>query len=270
VFFVAKPLIPNKGYSVTLPDFDPQTHLTQLQEGCRTLGIALDSRQLAQFELYYRELVEWNEKFNLTAIIDYREVQIRHFLDCLVALPLIAQQLGETLPPARPLRLLDVGTGAGFPGIPLKIVAPRLRVTLMDGTGKKVLFLSETVAKLELSDVAVVQGRAEEMGNDPDYRGRFDVVTARAVAALNTLVEYLLPFVKQNGMAVIYKGASAPQELSEARKAIETLGGETIRLAPVQVPFLEEQRFVLLVKKRLPTPERFPRGQGLPRKKPLC
>src|SRR5262249_6465861 len=146
---------------------------------------------------------------------------------------------------------------------------PSLKVTLMDGTGKKVLFLSETVAKLGLSDVEVVQGRAEEVGNDSDFRGRFDLVTARAVAALNTLVEYLLPFVRMGGMAMIYKGASAPQELSEARKAIELLGGETIRLAPLQVPLLEEQRFVLLIKKRHPTPERFPRGQGLPRKKPL-
>jgi len=241
----------------------------QLQEGCHTLGIALDQRQLTQFELYYRELAEWNEKFNLTAIIDYREVQIKHFLDCLVALPLLAQQVGETLPPAQPLSLIDVGTGAGFPGIPLKIVAPNLKVTLTDGTGKKVLFLNETIAKLGLGDVEVVQGRAEEMGNDPTYRGHFDVVTARAVAPLNTLVEYLLPFVRRDGMAVIYKGASAPQELSEARKAIELLGGETVRLAPVHVPLLEEQRFMLLIKKGHPTPERFPRGQGLPRKKPL-
>jgi 16S rRNA (guanine527-N7)-methyltransferase len=252
-----------------LSDFDPQTHLAQLQTGCRALGISLDAQQLAQFELYYRELVEWNEKFNLTAITDYIEVQIKHFLDSLVALPLIAEEFGEPVPPERPLHLLDVGTGAGFPGIPLKIVAPRIKVTLMDGTGKKITFLREIVAKLGLSHVEVVQGRAEEMGNHPRYRGQFDLVTARAVASLNTLVEYLLPLVRRGGLAVIYKGSGAPQEFIEARKAIELLGGETARLAPVKVPLLDEQRFVLLIKKLHPTPERFPRGQGLPRKKPL-
>jgi 16S rRNA (guanine527-N7)-methyltransferase len=256
--------------SLPLPlDFDSQTHLAHLQEGCRTLGIPLDAQQLAQFELYYRELVAWNEKFNLTAITDYTEVQVKHFLDCLVALPLIAAELGEAVPPERPLHLLDVGTGAGFPGIPLKIAAPRLKVMLMDGTGKKITFLREMVAKLGLSGVEVVQGRAEEMGNSPSYRGQFDLVTARAVAALNTLVEYLLPLVRRGGLAVIYKGASAPQEFIEARKAIDLLGGETVRLAPVKVPFLDEQRYVLLIKKQQPTPERYPRGQGLPRKKPL-
>jgi 16S rRNA (guanine527-N7)-methyltransferase len=229
----------------------------------------LDAQQLVQFELYFRELVEWNEKFNLTAITEYVEVQIKHFLDSLVALPLIVTALGETMPPERPLRLLDVGTGAGFPGIPLKIVAPRLNVTLMDGTGKKITFLQETVTKLGLQEVEVVQGRAEEMGNNDLYRGQFDLVTARAVAALNTLVEYLLPFVRRGGLAVIYKGTSAPQEFAEARKAIELLGGETLQLAPVQVPFLDEQRYLLLIKKQRATPDRFPRGQGLPRKKPL-
>jgi 16S rRNA (guanine527-N7)-methyltransferase len=252
-----------------MPHFDSQQRLLQLQEGCRALGITLDAQQLAQFESYYHELVEWNEKFNLTAITDYTEVQIKHFLDSLVALPLVAAQIGEALPLQRPLHLLDVGTGAGFPGIPLKIVAPHLKVTLMDGTGKKVTFLREVVAKLGLRDVEVVQGRAEEMGNHPNYRANFDLVTARAVAALNTLVEYLLPLVRRGGLAVIYKGSSAPQEHNEARKAIDLLGGETVRLTPVQVPLLEEQRYILLIKKQRATPDRFPRGQGLPRKKPL-
>jgi 16S rRNA (guanine527-N7)-methyltransferase len=263
--------LPESGASLfAAADFDPKIHLLQLQAGCELLGIPLDVQQLIRFEIYYRELVEWNDKFNLTAITDYTEVQIKHFLDSLVALPLIAQATGDVVPPTQPFHLLDVGTGAGFPGIPLKLVAPQLKVTLMDGTGKKILFLRELVAKLGLKDVEVVQGRAEEVGNSPDYRAQFDLVTARAVASLNTLVEYLLPLVRRGGLAVIYKGASAPQELLEARKAIELLGGGTVQLESVQVPLLSEQRYLLLIKKQHPTPERYPRGQGLPRKKPLA
>jgi 16S rRNA (guanine527-N7)-methyltransferase len=255
--------------SEPLPTIDPKLHLTQLQAGCRTLGIDLDLHQLAQFERYAHDLAAWNAKFNLTAITDYADVQVKHFLDCLAALPLLAEELGEPLPLQTARHLLDVGSGAGFPGLPLKIAAPRLQVTLMDGTGKKILFLQEMVSRLALAHVKLAQGRAEEMGRNPDYRGQFDLVTARAVAPLNVLVEYLLPLVRRGGLAVIYKGASAPQEFIEARKAIDLLGGETVRLAPVQVPLLGEQRFILLIKKSKPTPERFPRGQGLARKKPL-
>ena len=146
---------------------------------------------------------------------------------------------------------------------------PRLPWTLLDGTGKKITFLSQLATQLGLVDVTFVQGRAEEVGRDSAYRAQFDLVTARAVAPLNTLVEYLLPLVRREGLAMIYKGASAPQEFIEARKAIELLGGETVRLAPVQVPFLEEKRFILLIKKIRPTPDLYPRGQGLARKKPL-
>jgi 16S rRNA (guanine527-N7)-methyltransferase len=240
-----------------------------LQEGCQTLGLDLNPAQLAQFEQYYHELVLWNQKFNLTAITEYEDVQLKHFLDSLVALPVIAEELHEDLPLARPLRLVDVGTGAGFPGIPLKIAAPSLQVTLIDGTGKKIQFLQQLVKTLKLQGVAVVQGRAEELGRNPHYREQFDLVTARAVAPLNTLTEYLLPLVRREGMAVIFKGPSAPQEFIEARKAIELLGGETVRFAPVKVPSLDEQRFVVLIKKVRPTPNLYPRGQGLARKKPL-
>jgi 16S rRNA (guanine527-N7)-methyltransferase len=251
------------------PSFDPANRMQLLQEGCQALGIELTPTQVAQFETFCQELVRWNEKFNLTAITGYEEVQVKHFLDSLVALPVIVEELGERLPPVTPLHLVDVGTGAGFPGIPLKIAAPRLKLTLMDGTGKKVSFLREVVDRLGLRNVAVVQGRAEELGRNPSYRGQFDLVTARAVAPLNTLAEYLLPLARRGGLAVVYKGAGAAQEFIEARKAIDLLGGETVRLAPVKVPLLGEQRFILLVKKVRPTPERYPRGQGLPRKRPI-
>jgi 16S rRNA (guanine527-N7)-methyltransferase len=252
-----------------LPESEQAQTLTLLAQGCQQLGFALNEGQLAQFELFYQELVTWNQKLNLTAITEYQEVQTKHFLDALVGLPILAEVLGEPLPITRPLHCIDVGTGAGFPGIPLQIALPRMRWTLMDGTGKKVQFLRQLVAKLGLAHVNLVQGRAEELGRESAYRAQFDLVTARAVAPLNTLVEYLLPLVRGEGWAMIYKGASAPQEFMEARQAIELLGGETVRLAPVHVPFLDEKRFVLLIKKVRPTPNLYPRPQGLARKKPL-
>ena len=195
-------------------------------------------------------------------------MQTKHFLDSLVSLPLIAEELGSSLPlPA--LRLLDVGTGAGFPGIPLKLAAPALRLTLMDGTQKKIAFLEYLLSALGVEDVALVHGRAEEIGRAPAHREQYDIVVARAVAPLNTLAEYLLPLVVKGGLVVIYKGPSAPEEFVEARRAIKVLGGEAVRLAPVAVPFLDERRFILLLKKIAPTPSQYPRGQGLPRKRPI-
>jgi 16S rRNA (guanine527-N7)-methyltransferase len=240
-----------------------------LAAGAVELGWPLRPTQLAQFERFYQELVAWNEKFNLTAITGYEDVQTRHFLDCLAGLPLLAEEW-QTAPLAtHTARALDVGTGAGFPGIPLKIVLPQLQWTLMDGTGKKIIFLRQLITQLGLSGVTVVQGRAEELGRQATFRQQFDLVTARAVAPLNTLVEYLLPLAAIGGLVMVYKGASAPQEFMAARRAIELLGGEPVRLAPVQVPLLDEKRFILLVKKVRPTPPHYPRGQGLARKKPI-
>lgn len=234
------------------------------------LGLPLSARQAEQFATYYRSLVTWNERFNLTAITDVEGVQTKHFLDSLAGWPPTAAEKGIKGALARPLHLVDVGTGAGFPGVPLKILLPELTLTLVDGTGKKVRFLNHLVEDLGLEQVTVVQGRAEELGQKPAFRERFDLVTARAVAPLATLVEYLLPLVKHDGLAVIYKGANVAQEFIDARKAIELLGGETVRMAPLKVPFLEEQRFLLLVRKVRATPRIYPRGQGLARTKPLA
>lgn len=243
--------------------------LPLLEDGCRTLGIPLSPHQIEQFGRYYDALVLWSKKFNLTAITDYEGVQTKHFLDSLVALPVIVEELGETLPLKRRSHLVDVGTGAGFPGLPLKIAAPRLKLTLMDGTGKKIRFLSAMVDALGLENTDVVQGRAEELGRATAHRGQYDLVTARAVAPLNTLVEYLLPLVRRNGYAIVYKGPSASEEFIDARKAIEVLGGEVIRFAPVEVPHLDESRFIILIKKTRRTPDPYPRGQGLARRKPI-
>ena len=253
----------------TLPPVEANAAaMALLAAGSAQLGLPLSPVQLAQFETYYEFLVAWNAKFNLTAITAYADVQTKHFLDCLVGLRLLVDERKTPLA-SQTLRCLDVGTGAGFPGLPLKIAMPNLHWTLMDGTGKKITFLKELVEKLGLAGVDVVQGRAEEMGRRADFRERFDLVTARAVAPLSTLAEYLLPLVRVGGLVMAYKGAAAPQEFMEARKAIELLGGEVVRLAPVQTPFLDEKRFILLIKKIRPTPSLYPRGKGLARKQPL-
>lgn len=243
--------------------------LPLLQQGAEQLGLAFSAAQLAQFERYYQLLVEWNQKFNLTSIVERSDVQTKHFLDSLVGLLVWAGELGEALPLQRSLRCVDVGSGAGFPGIPLKVAAPTLQWTLMDGTGKKIIFLRHVLAELGLQDTEVVQGRAEELGRHSSYREQFDLVTARAVAPLSTLVEYLLPLARRQGLVMIYKGAGVAEEFIAARKAIGLLGGETVRMAPIQVPFLEEQRFIVLIRKVQSTPNIYPRGQGLARKKPL-
>jgi 16S rRNA (guanine527-N7)-methyltransferase len=238
-------------------------------EGAVQLGIPLTEQQSTQFQHYFELLVEWNQRINLTAIEDLEGVQTKHFLDSMVGLPLIAEELKTSVPPSTALRAIDVGSGAGFPGIPLKIVWPSLRLTLLDGTGKKVTFLREVVQALNLADVDVVQGRAEELALQTAYREQYDLVMARAVARLNTLVEYLLPFVRQGGFVMAYKGPSASEEFIEAQKAIAKLGGETVRFAPVSVPFLTEERRILLIKKTNRTPQAYPRQRGLPRKDPL-
>lgn len=240
---------------------------TLLVSGAQQLGIALAPAQVQQFETYHHLLVEWNERFNLTAITGYEEVQTKHFLDSLAGLPLLQGALDGALPAN--LSLCDVGTGAGFPGIPLKIALPNLALTLIDGTAKKIAFLNTVCATLGLAATELVQGRAEELGQQVEWRARFDVVTARAVAPLNTLVEYLLPLVRRDGHAMIYKGANAPQEVEEARKAIALLGGEIAQVAPLHVPHLEEARHIILLRKVKATPVQYPRGQGLARKEPL-
>lgn len=254
----------------TLPkQATPLPTLELLAQGSQQLNLTLTDQQLAQFARYYQELLLWNDRFNLTAITDDHGVQVKHFLDCLIGLRILEEELRPPL--AQPaLHCLDVGTGAGFPGLPLKIARPQWQWTLLDGTGKKILFLNELVAQLGLTAVTVLQGRAEELGRQVGYREQFDLVTARAVAPLNSLVEYLLPLTRVGGLVMVYKGSSAPQEFMEARKAIDVLGGEAVRLAPVQVPFLTEKRFILLLKKSRPCPAVYPRGQGLSRKKPIA
>ncbi|MGD8793433.1 MAG: 16S rRNA (guanine(527)-N(7))-methyltransferase RsmG [Anaerolineae bacterium] len=241
--------------------------MKQLASGARALGLHLDGGQVDAFEAYYRELVAWNQKFNLTAITDYEGVQIRHFLDSLSLL--VAADVREiaTRPGAR---AIDVGSGAGFPGIPLKLVCPGLHLTLLEATGKKVTFLEHIVAHLGLAGVTAIKGRAEALAHDPAHRESYDLVTARAVADLAVLAEYCLPFCRPAGRVVAQKGAAGEAEAGAAAAAIETVGGALRDVVPVVLPGLPADRTLIVLEKVGPTPPAYPRRPGMPAKRPLA
>ncbi|HUV88397.1 MAG TPA: 16S rRNA (guanine(527)-N(7))-methyltransferase RsmG [Anaerolineae bacterium] len=232
--------------------------------GARELGVTLTDRHLAAFEACYRELLEWNQRFNLTAVTDREGVLVRHFLDslsCLKALPRAELLAGA--------RVIDVGTGAGFPGLPLKIVCPSMRLTLLEATRKKVTYLEHVVHELGLKGVEVIHGRAEDLGRDPAHRERYDWALARAVAEMPTLAEYLLPLVRVGGAALAQKGEGAAAEVHGTDAAIATLGGRVRQLLPVELRGLAETRYLVVVDKVAATPERYPRRTGVPKKRPL-
>jgi 16S rRNA (guanine527-N7)-methyltransferase len=241
--------------------------MERLQAGAQAFGLHLTDRQLAMFQTLYEELVDWNERFNLTAITDYEQVQIRHFLDSLSCLLAFRQQpLDRT---KEPLRCIDIGSGAGFPGLPIKIYWPQIQMVLLEATGKKVDFLEHVVARLGLKGVSAIKGRAEELAHDSAHRERYDVALARAVAGLPVLVEYMLPFCRLGGLAVAQKGASAQEETHAAEQAISFLGGQVQQVIPVELMGLAEQRYLVVLKKVARTPEQYPRRPGMPAKHPL-
>ncbi|HDQ70718.1 MAG TPA: 16S rRNA (guanine(527)-N(7))-methyltransferase RsmG [Chloroflexi bacterium] len=232
--------------------------------GARDLNIRLTDEHLAAFEICYRELMDWNERFNLTAITDHEGVLIRHFLDSLSCLKVLPR--GRLADGAR---MIDVGAGAGFPGIPLKIVCPKIRLTLLEATHKKVVFLKHVVDVLGLQNVEIIHERAETLGQDLTHREQYDFVLARAVADMPTLVEYLLPLAQIGGMALAQKGHAAAAEAQRAEVAIETLGGRLRQLAPVELRGLAETRYLVVMDKIASTPEKYPRRPGMPQKRPI-
>ncbi len=234
-----------------------------LAQGARELGIELAGHQLDLFEIYYRELADWNQRVNLTAIIDYAEVQVKHFLDSLTLL----LTLPEGLAPGT--RIMDVGSGAGFPGLPLKLVFPDLRLTLSDSVGKKVAFLKHLLPTLGLADVELHTGRAEDLGHDPELRESFDLVLARGVAKQPVLLEYTLPFCAVGGRVVAWKHGGIEAELAAAKNALTRLGGGPVGVHPVTVTGLTDNRILVVVEKVRPTPKEFPRRPGTPAKQPL-
>lgn len=230
-----------------------------LQEGSKQFGLTLNENQVKAFLSYMKVLLEWNEKINLTAIENEREVIIKHFIDSLSILPYIEN---------KEISIIDVGTGGGFPGIPVKIAYDKVRVTLLDSLDKRIRFLNEVINILELKSIKAVHGRAEDHGIKSEYREKFDIVTARAVANLPVLLEYCLPFVKPGGIFIAMKGSST-EEIETSGKALNTLGGEIEKVETLQLPFSDAKRNIIIVRKLRQTPTKYPRKAGKPSKEPL-
>ncbi len=234
------------------------------------MGLELNDRQLAAFDRYRAELVEWNQRFNLTGVAEPALIDTMHFLDslsCLAALPAFDRRPLNTWLASAPLAV-DVGAGAGFPGLPLKIIWPRLRLTLVEATGKKVNFLHHVIQQLELKDVTVVNARAEDFGQG-EGRERFDLALARALAPLPTTLELTLPLLRIGGWLIAQKGRHPDEELAASRVALDTLGGSFHDALPVAVPGLDAQRTLVIIAKAGRTPQAYPRRAGTPKKQPL-
>lgn len=232
-----------------------------LTKKVKELSIVLNDKQIQQFEQYYNILVEWNKVMNLTAIIEYEEVVEKHFLDSLTIVNAINMEKIETL--------IDVGTGAGFPGIPLKIAFPHLKVTLLDSLNKRIKFLNEVIDLLELDDIKTIHGRAEDYAKQAEYREQYDICVSRAVANLATLSEYCLPYVKVDGLFVPYKSGEIDEELKSSEKAVSILGGKVEEVVKFQLPGTDIGRSFVKIHKIKETKKKYPRKAGMPTKEPL-
>jgi len=233
--------------------------MQNLFEGAKAFGLELNEFQLSQFLEYKNLLQSWNKKFNLTAIEDDKEIIIKHFIDSLSIYPYVKDKGNN---------LIDIGTGAGFPGIPVKIVCPDLKVFLLDSLEKRIRFLDEVIKSLDLKDISTAHGRAEDYGNKPEYREKFDIAVARAVAALPVLLEYCVPFVKPGGIFIAMKGSNL-EELSDSGKALELLGAEVEEVKELVLPFSDSKRNIIIIRKVRHTPTKYPRKAGKPSKDTL-
>lgn len=232
-----------------------------LIDGCSEMGIELSEKQVSQFTKYLELLLEWNQKFNLTAITKPKEVIVQHFLDSISTLK-FSQVEGQ-------VRILDMGSGAGFPGIPLKIMRPQLQICLVDSVQKKVGFLNEMIEKLDLDYTAAIHARAEDLAKIEGHREAYDLVISRAVAELRVLAEYCLPFVRRGGYFISHKGPGAAEELDLAKSAINLLGGKWLETVEAKIPYSERTHNLIIIKKEKITPLKYPRSPGKPKKEPL-
>jgi 16S rRNA (guanine527-N7)-methyltransferase len=241
--------------------------LSLLVRGARELGVQLDAEQLDLFEHYYRLLEAASLRISLTAVSGCEAVQQRHFLESLALVPALREI--DLLLLGQRQRVLDLGAGAGLPGLPLKIAVPELRLTLLEATARKAAFLREAVSELALEGVEVLADRAEDVARQADQRGAYDLVVARAVAPLPTLLELALPFLRIGGVLATPKGSGAPQEVARSKRALGLLGGRLLSVEPLAVPGAAHQPRLVLVRKAAPTPETYPRRPGIPSKRPL-
>lgn len=240
-----------------------QSFVDKMQAGLNELGITLTDRQLEQFYQYYEMLIEWNKVMNLTTITELDEVISKHFIDSLALVK--AVDFSKKSAP----RLIDIGTGAGFPGIPLKIAFPELRVTLLDSLNKRIVFLNEVIEKLQLEFVRTIHGRAEDFGHDNSYREQYDYCVSRAVANTATLSEYCIPFLKNGGFFIPYKSGKIDEELKQGEKAIKVMGGKLMNVVRFQLSGADADRTLIVIKKVEKTGKKYPRKAGMPSKSPI-
>jgi 16S rRNA (guanine527-N7)-methyltransferase len=237
--------------------------MERLKKGAKELGINLTSLQLEQFEQYYRLMVDENKRINLTSITGYEDVQIKHFLDSLTVAAI------DTVRWGRGLKVIDIGTGAGLPGIPLKITFPNIKLTLLEATMKKTRFLGKVINELDLKDVEIVAERAETAAHDEKYREKFDIALSRAVAALPALAEIMLPFCRIGGECVVQKKGDIEEEVARAKKAIALMGGKLLGVKAVALKELDANRWLVIIDKVKPCPDEYPRRPGMPEKRPI-
>ena len=236
-------------------------NLEILEKGCEKLGITLNDTQKNQFIQFYEYLVEKNKVMNLTGITEFQEVLVKHFLDSLACVKAVDM--------SKVNRIMDIGTGAGFPGVPLKIAFPHLEACLLDSLKKRVNFLEETFQLLKLENITAIHGRAEEFAKNKAYRETYDLCVSRAVSNLATLSEYCLPYVKTGGFFISYKSGTVQEEVEQAQKAVKILGGKIQDVVYFQLPDSEIQRSLVVIEKIKATPGRYPRKAGTPLKEPL-
>lgn len=236
----------------------------KLISGAEKLGLSLNPEQIDQFEIFRREILDWNHRVNLTSITEYDEMHIKHFLDSLTIIPFI-----KIFEPETNLKVLDIGTGAGLPGIPLKIILPDIKLSLLEATAKKVEFLKYIVSTLGFSNVEIISGRAEEIARIARYRESYNIVMSRAVAPLAVLAEYGLPFCSDGGVCIFPKKGDTELEIKQALNAIEILGGRLREIQPIRLEELDDNRHLVIIDKIAPTPDKYPRRTGIPEKRPV-